>query len=158
MFPTEQNQRSWNTRFAGAEAFTTKIHRDHRRGCLFGRDYYAHRVAWLIMTGEWPELEVDHINGVESDNRWANLRLVTSAENKKNRSLQANNTSGVNGVYWDKTNQRWHARIMVSKRYVSLGHFKSLEEAKEARRLAETRLGFSVRHGQEASQQGAMKP
>ncbi len=42
-----------------------------------GRNYAAHRLAWRLMTGEWPELEVDHINGAKGDNRWDNLRQVS---------------------------------------------------------------------------------
>jgi hypothetical protein len=41
---------------------------------LDGQMFLSHRVIWCWMTGEWPKLVVDHINGVRSDNRWANLR------------------------------------------------------------------------------------
>lgn len=60
---------------------------------------------------------------------------------------QANNTSGVSGVYWNRTCKKWHARIQASGVNNNLGYFESLEDAKEAREQAKKRLGFSGRHG-----------
>ena len=40
-----------------------------------GREYFAHDLAWLHMTGEFPKGEVEHINGNINDDRWCNLRL-----------------------------------------------------------------------------------
>src|SRR5690349_20811660 len=65
-----------------------------------GRQYRAHRLAWFYVTGEWPPDEIDHINGNRADNRWANLRPATVAENQRNRAKSKRNTSGYKGVYW----------------------------------------------------------
>ncbi|QDK32697.1 HNH endonuclease signature motif containing protein [Sphingomonas sp. IC081] len=50
-----------------------------------GVNYYAHRLANLTMTGEWPSAQMDHINGLRSDNRWANLRAASPSENTRNQ-------------------------------------------------------------------------
>ena len=43
--------------------------------------FFAHRVVWMMVHGEWPEHTIDHINGVKTDNRIQNLRDITSLEN-----------------------------------------------------------------------------
>lgn len=47
----------------------------------------AHKVAWFLHTGAWPTGQIDHINRIRGDNRWANLRQVTPKENAQNRAL-----------------------------------------------------------------------
>lgn len=65
------------------------------------KTYYAHRLAWLYVYGEFPK-HIDHINHIRTDNRIANLRNVEHKENRRNSSLISTNKSGVNGVFWDK--------------------------------------------------------
>ena len=48
-------------------------------------EYYAHRLAWLYVYGEWPKDQIDHINRDKSDNRITNLRDVTCSENNRNK-------------------------------------------------------------------------
>jgi len=50
-----------------------------------GRAVLAHRIIWLMQTGKWPDLQIDHINGIRNDNRLANLRVVSNAQNQYNR-------------------------------------------------------------------------
>jgi hypothetical protein len=104
---------------------------------LDGRKYKAHRLAWLLMTGEWPPHEMDHINQNKIDNRWANLRLATRQQNMRNISAGNRNTSGVRGVCWHAGGQKWMARIKVNYRGVYLGLFDTIELAAAARREAE---------------------
>jgi HNH endonuclease len=47
-----------------------------------GRPYSASRLAWLYMTGKWPNSEISYINGKPSDTRWANLRKATSSQSR----------------------------------------------------------------------------
>jgi len=53
-----------------------------------GEKHYAHRVAWLYVNGEWPVNQIDHINGIKSDNRIENLRQVTHQQNQFNKANQ----------------------------------------------------------------------
>lgn len=89
--------------------------------------YYAHRLAWLFMTGDWPEDYVDHINGVKADNRWANLRAATNGQNQQNRKLRSDSVSGLKGVS-RRTSTSWAARIAGGH----LGCFPTPEEAHAA--------------------------
>ena len=105
--------------------------------CIDYKHFYAQRVAWLYMTGEWPEDEVDHENRVPDDNRWENLRPATSSQQKMNTGMRKDNTSGVRGVR--RKRSRWVANIGVNKTNIYLGLFDTLEAAAEARRAAELR-------------------
>lgn len=99
--------------------------------------FLAHRLAWFYVTGEWPENHTDHINGCRSDNRFCNLRKATAKENCANTGPQANNTSGVKGVYWSTVRRKWVAQIGHDRKVINLGGFPSLDLAIAARREAE---------------------
>lgn len=105
-----------------------------------GKVYYQHRLAWLYMTGEMPDSEIDHINGIRDDNRWCNLRLATSSQNGMNTALSSVNTSGVKGVSWDKRNKKWCATIKIDRRTIWLGRHLSIESAKKAIARARKRI------------------
>ncbi|MEB2554088.1 HNH endonuclease [Burkholderia cenocepacia] len=64
---------------------------------LNGRQYFAHRLAWLWLTGEWPKKFVDHANGMRAANGWHNLREATNAENQQNQKPRTSKT-GIKGV------------------------------------------------------------
>jgi hypothetical protein len=133
--------------WVGKEAFTSCKPEGYRQGMVGGHGCLAHRVAWALHYGEWPDDQIDHINGVTDDNRISNLRVVTNQENQKNRTMSSNNTSGITGVVWDKFRRKWRARITVNGRKLGLGRFKTLEEAAAARKEADIKYGFTERHG-----------
>ncbi len=95
------------------------------------KKYKAHRLAWLYMTGAWPENEVDHDNTFTNDNRWLNLREATGTENCYNYPVKVTNKLGVKGVHKTKNN-RYKAQIQINKVKIYLGRFDTLEEAKAA--------------------------
>lgn len=100
------------------------------------------RLHRLIMNITDPSIIVDHIkhpfgNQHKVDNRKSNLRLVTKSQNNINRHKRKNNKSGVVGVYWSKTKQRWKAEIQVNKNSISLGSFIDKNDAIKARQEAE---------------------
>ncbi|AXF66107.1 HNH endonuclease [Leclercia sp. W17] len=92
-------------------------------------NYSAHRLAWMYMHGEFPEMGIDHINGNPADNRIENLRAVTHQQNMWNRRVQKNNSSGYPGVYFNKSANKWRACIRVKGKRIHLGYFKSAKEA-----------------------------
>ena len=104
---------------------------------LHNRPYKAHRLAWMYVYGEWPSLDIDHINRNKADNRISNLRDVSHKQNHQNRSKPSNNTSGHSGVSWHKQNSKWQARIKHNKKDIYLGYFTDREEAIAARKAAE---------------------
>lgn len=134
----------------GDEAGTfLRIRRNtYRQIRIDGQAYYAHRIAWLLHFGTWPANGIDHLNGVGTDNRPCNLREATTQENRKNQRMQRNNTSGVTGVYWDKSAGKWKAQIGIDGKNKSLGYFTDIDEAAEAYRKAANELGFTERHGE----------
>ena len=145
------NAARWNSRYAGTEAFTAISTDGYKHGCIFGKSIGAHRVVWAWWHGEWPRLEIDHINGDPADNRIKNLRLVTGSQNCRNRRLRSDSTSGVTGVSWNIRLRKWVAHIGregCALRHV--GVFVSLEEAVAARKAAETAEGYHPNHGRPA--------
>lgn len=118
-----------------------------RRICIDGGTYYEHRVIWLIVTGSWPRNQIDHINHDATDNRIKNLREVTHLENAQNQSMKSNNSTGVTGVYWANRDKAFVAEIVVNKKKINLGNFRSLESAAKARAEAESTYGFHENHG-----------
>jgi hypothetical protein len=103
--------------------------------------WLAHRLAWLYMTGKWSKVDIDHINGNRSDNRWINLREATRSQNVGNSKLSSANRSGFKGVHFDKSRGKWMASIAIDGFQFNLGRYTKIEDAIEAYRFAaETRF------------------
>lgn len=95
-----------------------------------GTRYKGHRIAWLIVTGAWPNDEIDHVNGVKNDNRLENLREANRFTNMQNllRPMEGN-TSKLLGVCWDTARQSFIAQIRVKGKNKFLGRFADPSEA-----------------------------
>jgi len=137
---------AWNARFAGLPALATLDRAGYRRGKIYDRDYFAHRVGFAIYHGFWPKM-VDHINGDRGDNRIANLRESDALANGRNMARSSRNASGVVGVTWCPLKGKWRARIKLCGKDFSLGNFDNFEDAVAARRGAEVAHGFDPLHG-----------
>lgn len=109
---------------------------------VFGKSYYAHRLAWFYMKGVWPD-QIDHINGIKSDNRIDNLRSVNTQQNNQNKhKAQKNNTSKILGVSWHKKAKKWQAHICVYKQRKYLGLFEKIEDAEKAYKKEKQRIDY----------------
>jgi len=95
---------------------------------LDGSTYLAHRLAWLFVNGEWPLDQIDHINGVRSDNRISNLRASSQHQNMQNTSARSDSSTGLKGVFPVRSG-KWAAQIQANKKVHHLGTFASKEEA-----------------------------
>lgn len=112
------------------------------------KSVFASRLIWAYMTGTWPTKQIDHINRDPSDNRWRNLREVTSAQNAWNTRISRDNSSGSKGVTWNKNEKRWRVRIMVNGTTYLLGRFLDKWEAIAAYEKAAIEIHgeFSAHH------------
>ena len=133
-----------------AGSYQYPMGKKYRRISVNGKVYSAHRLVFLYMTGDFPLNEVDHIDGDGCNNKWANLRVVTSAENWKNKKTYNNNTSGACGVTLHKGTGKWQAQIKTNGVNKFLGLHKSFETACTIRKGAEGWYGFHKNHGRDA--------
>lgn len=90
--------------------------------------YYEHRLAWLYVNGEHPEI-VDHINGMRSDNRIENLRNTNASGNSRNTEMLKSNTSGYRGVFWHNQRKKWYVQFKVNGKSHSFGLYDDVHEA-----------------------------
>lgn len=128
----------WNKNFAGKRA--GGMHGKYLSVCIDLKQYYQHRLAWLMMTGDDPDQEIDHIDTDKHNNKWDNLRLATLNQQRYNAGIRKNNTSGFKGVSWCEANQNWTAQICINYERIKLGSYATAEEAAEAYRQAAIRL------------------
>lgn len=105
-------------------------------------EFLAHRVAWLIVHGVWPENEIDHINGDRADNSMSNLRHVTRKKNARNLKLRCDNSTGLSGLSVTSYGA-WRVRINTNH----VGCYPTRNEAIDARAKYLSENGYTERHG-----------
>lgn len=115
-------------------------HKD-KQGYIAANDYKYKNKIFLhrLIMGFPKDLLIDHKYGEESryDNRKLNLRIATRLENNRNHKVCSTNTSGVTGVCWDKSRNKWVAQIIVDNKNIYLGRFANFDDAVKARKRAE---------------------
>jgi hypothetical protein len=101
-----------------------------------GKQYLAHRIIFLIVTGKWPDNLVDHRDKVRSNNAWGNIRPATDAQNQQNTSISSNNTSGYRGVSFDTKYGKYRAEIYINGKRTYLGRYFDPKDANLAYKTA----------------------
>jgi len=129
----------WNGQYAGHPAGGPR-RIGYRYIAINSRRYASHRLAWVIMTGEWPETEMDHKDGNPSNNRWDNLRLASREQNLANIRGHKDSRCGLKGATYNKLRGTWQAQIMANRKVYHLGVFPTAQEAHEAYCAAAIRL------------------
>lgn len=113
--------------------------RGHVQIYLHGKRHYAHRLVWLYVYGSWPVYQIDHIDGVRTNNNLANLRDVTHGINVQNRrSASKRSKSGLLGV--SPKQNKWVAQISIDKKKKHIGYFDTAIEAHEAYMLVKREM------------------
>lgn len=102
-----------------------------------------HRLVWLYHNGYLPENQIDHIDRDKTNNKIENLREVSPQCNLRNCDQFRHNTSGVKGVFWNKSKNKWGFQIMVARKNKKLGDYNDFCDAVCARLAAEQCLGWS---------------
>lgn len=96
-----------------------------------GKLFYLHRMIYLYHHGHLPKF-IDHIDGNKCNNKIENLRAADRSQNEYNKKISKRNKSGVKGVYWCKTKNKWVSQITFNKNKKYIGCFDNLEEASNA--------------------------
>jgi hypothetical protein len=125
---------------AGKPAGSTKREKGRIKIGINGKEYMAHRLAYLYIKGRWPEYEVDHEDENQSNNIWNNLRHATPSQNHRNRGPQQNNKTGYKGVAFDNRRKCFIAGVKLYGYRHNLGFFATAEEAYAAYCKAAKRL------------------
>jgi hypothetical protein len=118
---------------AGVVAGSVDSTSGYARLCFGRKSYKVHRVVWALAYGEWPVIDIDHINGDKTDNRLENLRLATRAENLRSMKKRKNSLCSLKGVTrYMKNKDRFCAQIRIDGKQRSLGIFDSQQAAHDA--------------------------
>ena len=140
-FASTRSCKSWNTRWAGREAFTSIV-RGYSYGTLDMVRFSAHRVIFKMLHG-WDPEQIDHDDHYRQNNRPDNLIPATHSKNMKNLSLYSNNKSGVSGIYWYSKTRKW--KVSLGSKHV--GYFNSFDTAVKARAAAMKSANYHQNHG-----------
>ncbi len=139
------------SKYANKKSRGTAGHKHPKTGyvsiTINGKFNAAHRLAWLYMTGSYPDNCIDHINGIKHDNSFKNLRDVDHATNCKNRKRYKSNVSGVSGVFIDKKTGLWEVKFRHNNKKYYFGRYKTVEEAIKVRNKEVENFDFHELHG-----------
>jgi hypothetical protein len=125
----------------GTRAGTVSSAKGYRKIGVDGRRYWAHRLAFLWMTGEWPKHHVDHIDGNGGNDVWTNMRDVPRGVNMQNvRRATVDSLTGILGVTFNRARKKWVAQISINSKSKGLGYFDTADAASAAYLSAKRQL------------------
>lgn len=140
-FSDPKRSASWNARYAGREAFTARSG-PYFVGRIGGVKYYAHRVVYAMLHGEWPDV-TDHKDGDGTNNRPDNLRSGTQEDNTKGMHAKVQvGTSRYRGVF--RGTHAWIAQFSVRSKTVHVGSFDTERDAALAWDDAAVKNGYKL--------------
>lgn len=100
----------------------------------------------LIMNIKDSNYDVDHIYHNKVDNRKSQLRIVNRSQNSMNTKIKTSNKSGITGVCWDKSREKWIVNIKINYKLINLGRYSNKEDAIKARKEAEIKYFGEYRY------------
>ena len=106
----------------------TRTQQGYYQCCINYKIHLLHRVIFVYHYGYLPKV-IDHIDGNPSNNKIENLREATGSQNNYNSKLNKRNLSGVKGVSWDGSREKWIASITVAKKQKNLGRYDNIFDA-----------------------------
>lgn len=133
--------------FRNQPAFDSVQSAGYLQGSFEYQKFLAHRVAWVLYWGVWPDGEIDHENHDKHDNRISNLMLVSSQQNAQNKPITPRNTSGIKGVSWNRRDGKWQVIIGFNGKLHNMGQYKDIHEAERRAKWAYEFFGFHPNHG-----------
>lgn len=129
--------RRWNGKNAGHVAGSDDVF--YRKVKIDRKRYMVHRIIYAMVTGAFPDGELDHISGDKRDNRFCNLRPVSHQQNACNAKISIANISGHKGIHWLERLGKWEVCIGYNGDHY-LGVYADLNKAIAIRDEAEQRL------------------
>lgn len=134
---------SWNTRYAGKEAFNNIVKTSgYLTGVLDDKSYVAHRIIFKMIHG-WEPVEIDHDDRNRQNNKPGNLIPSDHIANNKNQKLRSTNTSGCMGVSWQAHAKKW--KVKISNTHI--GYADTFEAAVAMREQAMIEHNYHPKHG-----------
>jgi len=138
IYSRESGEFTWRTDHgrngkAGERAEFNAVDGKYLAVTIFGEKHLAHRLAWFYVHGTWPSDQIDHINGIGTDNRISNLREADNGQNQQNlKKARKHNKSGLLGAHYHAKSGNFVAQITHNKQKYTIGSFRTAEEAHAA--------------------------
>lgn len=145
-FKTDGHWKTWNTKNCGNKCESMDAY-GYIRIAVFRERYRCHKLVVLYMQGHLPEDQVDHGNGIRSDNRWKNLEECSNAKNCLNKRINYRSKLGLFGLFWYERYNSYQVYINHQKKRLHLGYYEDFFEACCTRKSAELKYKYHENHG-----------